>query len=162
MHRPTTSGRTTVAKKINHSIISPLLMVDGCPSLRAVTPIYRRLAIRYVSESAYSPSRRCIHLCSLSCCQRSFVTRLRQPLRALVPDSVTRQPRGFPASVPALSVFAGDTAGVSVCCRVYLLLIALIASAFGLDFCSGSSRHSSPTEQALPECDQRYRLMQQA
>ena len=68
----------------------------------------------------------------------------------------------FPASVPALSVVAGDTAGVSVCCRVYLLLIALIASAFGLDFCSGSSRHSSPTEQALPECDQRYRLMQQA
>ena len=42
-----------------------------------------------------------------------------------------------------------------------LLLIALIASAFGLDFCSGSSRHSSPTEQALPECDQRYRLLQQ-
>ena len=110
----------------------------------------------------------CCIQCRLSGCRVAFVrlgfallTTLRQPLRALVPDSV---PGSQEVSRPsaALSVFAGDTAGVSVCCRVALLLIALFASAFGLDFCSGSSRHSSPTKQALPECDQRYRLMQQA
>jgi hypothetical protein len=65
----------------------------------------------------------CCIQCRLSGCRVAFVrlgfallTTLRQPLRALVPDSVTKQLKRFPASVPAISVFAGDTAGVSVCC----------------------------------------------
>lgn len=63
-----------------------------------------------------------------------------------------------PASVPALSGIAGDTAGVSVCCLVFLLLSILCRCLrSGLILIGADHRR-----QALLEDAQRYRLLQQA
>ncbi len=59
--------------------------------------------------------------------------------------------------MPALSCVAGDTAGVSVCCRVYLLLSILCRCLrSGLILIGADHRR-----QALLEDAQRYRLSQQ-